>query len=45
MSIFGKGVKLINKDKLDHFNSDDVYIRDGIIIVPRGATLPDGFTL
>lgn len=41
----GKGVKLINKDKLDHFNSDDVYIRDGIIIVPRGATLPDGFTL
>lgn len=41
----GKGVTLVNKDKLNHYNSDDVYIRDGIIIVPRGATLPEGFIL
>lgn len=41
----GNNVKLININKLPHFNSDEVYIRDGIIIVPRGACLPDGFTL
>lgn len=41
----GKNVQLINKNKLDHYNSDDIYIRDGIIIVTRGATLPDGYIL
>lgn len=41
----GNGVQLINKQQLTHYDSDTVYIRDGIIIVTRGATLPDGFTL
>lgn len=41
----GKGVQLINKKKLTHFDSDKVYIRDGIIIVPRGTTIEDGFVL
>ena len=41
----GKGVTLINKDKLTHYNSDHVFIRDGIIVVTHGAHLPDGFTL
>lgn len=41
----GNGVQLINKRKLTHYNSDNIYIRDGIIIVPRGASLPDGFIL
>lgn len=41
----GKGVQLINKQKLTHYNSDNVLIRDGIIIVPRGATIPNGFIL
>lgn len=41
----GNGVQLINKNKLSHYNSEDVYIRDGIIVVPRGASLPDGFIL
>jgi len=41
----GNDVKLINKNKLMHYNSDDIYIRDGIIIVTRGAILPDGFTI
>jgi glucose-1-phosphate adenylyltransferase len=41
----GKGVQLINKNNLDHYNSEDVYIRDGIIIVPQGVSLPDGYTL
>jgi len=40
----GKNVKLVNKDNLE--NSDDpngcYFIRDGIIIVPKNATVPDG---
>lgn len=41
----GKGVQLINKQKLQHYDGDHVFIRDGIIIVSRGATIPDGFIL
>jgi len=41
----GKGVQLVNKKKLTHYNSEHVYIRDGIIIVSRGANIPDGFIL
>jgi glucose-1-phosphate adenylyltransferase len=41
----GKGVQLINKDKRTHYDGDNVFIRDGIIIVPRGATLHDGLII
>jgi glucose-1-phosphate adenylyltransferase len=41
----GKGVQLVNKQKLTHYNGENVFIRDGVIIVPRGATIPDGFIL
>ena len=41
----GKGVQLINKQKLTHYDGGNVFIRDEIIIVPRGASLPDGFIL
>lgn len=41
----GKGVQLVNKNKLTHYNSEQIYIRDGIIIVTRGASIPDGFSL
>lgn len=41
----GNGVQLINKNKLTHYDGSNVYIRDGIIIVTRGAVLPDGFIL
>ncbi|WP_079989576.1 sugar phosphate nucleotidyltransferase [Candidatus Protochlamydia phocaeensis] len=41
----GHGVQLINKQNLTHYNGENIFIRDGIIIVPRGATLPDGFIL
>lgn len=41
----GNGVQLVNKRKLSQYNSNNIYIRDGIIIVTRGAELPDGFTL
>ena len=41
----GKGVQLINKQKLTHYNGENIFIRDEVIIVPRGATIPDGFIL
>jgi glucose-1-phosphate adenylyltransferase len=41
----GNGVQLINKNKLLQYNGDNVFIRDGIIIVMRGAHIPDGFIL
>lgn len=41
----GKNVQLVNKQNLANFDSPIAYIRDGIIIVPRGATIPDGFIL
>ena len=42
----GNRVKLINKEKREHFDAGQgVFIRDGIIIVTAGARLPDGFEL
>lgn len=41
----GKNVRLINEQKLQYYDSPNAYIRDGIIVVPRGATLPDDFVL
>ena len=41
----GNGVKLLNKKKLKNYDGEQIFIRDGIIIVPRGTILPDGFTL
>jgi len=41
----GKGVQLINKNNLQTYDSKNVYIRDGIIVVPRGATIESGFVL
>ena len=44
-SSIGNNVTLINKNKVDHYDSELVYIRNGIIVVPRGVTLPDGFSI
>lgn len=41
----GNGVQLVNKNKLTHYDSDHIYIRDGIIVVTNGAVIPDGFIL
>lgn len=41
----GKNVRLTNDRKLQYYDSPSAYIRDGIIVVPRGATLPDDFVL
>jgi glucose-1-phosphate adenylyltransferase len=39
----GNRVQLINEKKLDHYDSDLLYVRDGVIVVPQGAVLPDGY--
>ncbi len=41
----GDNVRLVNKNNLSHYDGNNIYIRDGIIIVPRGATISDGFVL
>lgn len=42
-AFLGKCVQLINKQNLAHYDSENLYVRDGIIIVPQGAIIPDGF--
>lgn len=41
----GSGVRLVNKKKLQHFDSPDglFFIRDGIIIIPKGTTIPNNY--
>lgn len=43
----GRGVRLLNQDKHTHYDAPqgkpEIFVRDGIIIVPRGTTIPDGF--
>lgn len=41
----GKNVQLVNKDNLHHYDGEHVYIRDGIIVIPSGAHIPDGFSI
>lgn len=41
----GNNVHLTNKNKLTNYDANGIYIRDGIIIVTSGTTLPDGFIL
>ena len=40
----GNNVKLINEEGIENYNAPDgsIYIREGIIIVPKNATIPDG---
>ncbi|NCN11007.1 MAG: glucose-1-phosphate adenylyltransferase [Leptospira sp.] len=41
----GDGVKLINKSNLEEYEDEFVYIRDGIIIVPRRKVIPAGYEI
>jgi glucose-1-phosphate adenylyltransferase len=41
----GNFVKLINKEKIENGEKEGIYIRDGIIIVPKGQVVPDHFVL
>jgi glucose-1-phosphate adenylyltransferase len=41
----GNNVKLTNHNGLADYEKDSIYIRDGVIIVTRGAVIPDNFVL
>jgi glucose-1-phosphate adenylyltransferase len=41
----GEGVKLINKDNIQEYEDDYVFIRDGIIVVPRRRVIPPGYEI
>jgi glucose-1-phosphate adenylyltransferase len=41
----GNRVRLTNAQKLSRWDGDGIYIRDGIIIVTSGTSVPDGFSL
>lgn len=41
----GNRVKLINKQKLETYDGAGIFIREGIIIVTAGTSLPDDFEL
>lgn len=40
----GNNVRLINTQNLKTYDSDPIYVRDGIIVVPQGSVIPEGFT-
>ncbi len=38
----GEGVVVTPEGKPDHYDSENYYIRDGIVVVPKNAIIPDG---
>jgi len=36
----GDNSVLVNRDGIDNYDGEDYYIRDGIVIVPKDATIP-----
>ena len=38
----GANVRLVNRDGIQHLDGTSFYIREGIIIVPKNAVIPDG---
>jgi glucose-1-phosphate adenylyltransferase len=41
----GPGARLVNDKKINELDGDGYYIRDGIIIVEKDATIPADFRL
>jgi glucose-1-phosphate adenylyltransferase len=38
----GRGCRIVNEGKVAEFDGDGYYIRDGIVIIPKNAVIPDG---
>jgi glucose-1-phosphate adenylyltransferase len=38
----GRHVRILNEPGREEFDSDNYFVRDGIVIVPKNATVPDG---
>jgi glucose-1-phosphate adenylyltransferase len=41
----GRNVRLVNRRGIRHEDTDLYFIRDGIIVVPNGTTIPDATTM
>lgn len=41
----GSGVRLVNERNLQEYQDDHVFIRDGVIVVPKGAIIPEGYVI
>lgn len=42
--VIGNNVTLVNKQNLTHYDGEKLFLRDGIIVVTRGARIPDNFS-
>ncbi len=38
----GRGVRIVNQGGVQHADGKGYYIREGIVVVPKGAVVPDG---
>jgi len=38
----GSNVRILNEAGIDQFDGDNYYIREGIVIIPKGVTITDG---
>jgi glucose-1-phosphate adenylyltransferase len=38
----GSGVRILNEAGREHYDGEDYFIREGIIVIPKGVTVPDG---
>jgi glucose-1-phosphate adenylyltransferase len=38
----GRGVRIVNEASVQEADGDGYYVRDGIVIIPKGGVIPDG---
>jgi glucose-1-phosphate adenylyltransferase len=38
----GSNVRILNEAGRQHFDGDNYHIREGIVVIPKGATITDG---
>jgi glucose-1-phosphate adenylyltransferase len=38
----GTDVRIINRRRLKNYDGENYYVRDGIVIIPKNARIPDG---
>jgi glucose-1-phosphate adenylyltransferase len=38
----GSNVRIVNEKEIQEYDGKDYYIRDGIVIIPKGTLIPDG---
>jgi glucose-1-phosphate adenylyltransferase len=38
----GRGVRIVNESGIQEKDADGYFIREGIVVVPKGGVVPDG---